>query len=56
MARNAILWSLDLAVRFCLEVATAFGQDKCRFYAVEEWAVLQKRYGSMKVLQTLGRV
>jgi len=46
---------IELAVRFCLEVAKAFGQSRCRFYDSEEWAALQKRYGSMKVLQTLGK-
>jgi uncharacterized protein DUF1177 len=46
---------IELAVRFCLEVAKAYGQGGCRFYDVEEWAALQKRHGSMKVLQTLGR-
>jgi hypothetical protein len=42
-------------VRFCLEVAKAFGQGKCRFYDVEEWTRIQARYGSMTVLQTMGR-
>jgi hypothetical protein len=27
----------------------------CRFYEAEEWAAIQTRYGSMKVLQTLGK-
>jgi hypothetical protein len=42
-------------VRFCLEVAKAFGQGKCRLYDAEEWEKIQRRYGSMKVLQTMGR-
>jgi hypothetical protein len=46
---------IDLAVRFCLEVAKAFGQGKCRLYDAEEWEKIQRRYGSMKVLQTMGR-
>lgn len=46
---------IELAVRFCLEVAKAFGQGRCRFYDAEEWAAIQTRYGSMKVLQTLGK-
>jgi hypothetical protein len=46
---------IDLAVRFCLEVAKAFGQEKCRFYDPEEWERIQHRYGSMAVLQTRGR-
>jgi hypothetical protein len=41
-------------VRFCLEVAKAFGQGTCRFFDGEEWARIQARYGSMKRLQTLG--
>jgi len=46
---------IEQAVRFCLEVAKAFGQGKCRFYDGEEWAKIQARYGSMKVLQTMGK-
>jgi hypothetical protein len=38
-----------------LEVAKAFGQGTCRLYEAEEWAAIQRRYGSMKVLQTLGK-
>lgn len=41
--------------RFCLEVAKAFGQGKCRFYDAEEWARIQARYGSMRALQTMGK-
>jgi hypothetical protein len=46
---------IEQAVRFCLEVAKAFGQGKCRFYDGEEWAKIQARYGSMKILQTMGK-
>jgi hypothetical protein len=46
---------IEQAVRFCLEVAKAFGQGKCRFYDLEEWTRIQARYGSMKVLQTMGK-
>jgi uncharacterized protein DUF1177 len=45
---------IDLAVRFCLEVAKAFGQGRCRFHDAEEWVRIQRRYGSMRRLQTLG--
>lgn len=45
---------IELAVRFCLEVAKAFGQGTCRFYDPEEWTRIQRRYGSMTRLQTLG--
>lgn len=46
---------IELAVRFCLEVAKAFGKGKCRFYDAAEWEIIQRRYGAMRVLQTLGR-
>ncbi len=46
---------IDLAVRFCLEVAKAFGAGQCRFHDAEEWQAIQRRYGSMRVLQTMGR-
>jgi Protein of unknown function (DUF1177) len=46
---------IDLAVRFCLEVAKAFGQGECRFYDRAEWETIQRRYGPMTHLQTLGR-
>jgi hypothetical protein len=45
---------IELAVRFCLEVAKAFGQKACRFYDPEEWTRIQRRYGPMTRLQTLG--
>ncbi|HEV8308593.1 MAG TPA: DUF1177 domain-containing protein [Methylomirabilota bacterium] len=46
---------IELATRFCLEVAKAFGLGRCRFYDPEEWARLQALYGPMTHLQTLGR-
>ncbi len=46
---------IDLAVRFCLEVAKAFGAGRCRFHDPAEWEAIQRRYGSMAILQTLGR-
>lgn len=46
---------IDLAVRFCLEVAKAFGLGRCRFYDAAEWDRLQRRYGSMEHLQALGK-
>ena len=45
---------LDVATRFCIEVAKLFGQGQCAFYDVDEWAELQRRYGSLKHLQTAG--
>jgi len=46
---------IEMAVRFCLEVAKAFGQGKCAFYDAEEFERLVALYGSMKHLQTLGK-
>ncbi|MBI2015201.1 MAG: DUF1177 domain-containing protein [Candidatus Rokubacteria bacterium] len=46
---------IELAVRFCLEVAKAFGRGQCRFHDAAEWEAIQRRYGSMQRLQTLGR-
>ena len=45
---------LDEAARFMLEVAKAYGRKQCSFYDTDEYARLQKLYGSMKHLQTLG--
>ena len=42
-------------VRFCIEVAKAFGAGKASFYDEAEFADLTSRYGSMAVLQTNGR-
>jgi hypothetical protein len=46
---------VEMAVRFCIEVAKAFGQRRCSLYGAEEFERLIARYGSMKHLQTLGR-
>ena len=43
---------IEMAVRFCLEVAKLFGRDACAFYDVEEFGRLVALYGSMKHLQT----
>lgn len=45
---------VEEAARFMLEVAKNFGRKKCRFYDEKEYALIQKLYGSMKHLQTLG--
>jgi hypothetical protein len=44
------------AVQFCIEVAKEFTRGKCQFFNEEEFSRLQQLYGSMKVLQTLGKV
>lgn len=41
---------LEAAVRFCVEVAKAFGAGKCQFYDVEEARLIQTKYGSMSHL------
>lgn len=46
---------IEEASRFCLEVAKGFGAGTCRFYEEEQFALLVKLYGSMKVLQTEGQ-
>ncbi|MBI4641497.1 MAG: DUF1177 domain-containing protein [Candidatus Tectomicrobia bacterium] len=46
---------LEGATRFCIEVAKAFGEGKCRFYDPDEFAKIVQLYGSMKHLQTEGR-
>ena len=46
---------IDQAVRFCLEVAKAFGRGQCRFHDADEWDEIQRRYGSMRLLQTPGK-
>jgi hypothetical protein len=45
---------IELAARFCVEVAKAFTAGACRFYDVDEVAHLERLYGPMTRLQTLG--
>jgi hypothetical protein len=40
--------------RFCIEVAKAFTEKKCKFYDEKEFKTLVKLYGSMNILQTPG--
>lgn len=49
------LVDLEEAARFVLEVAKEYGRGLCRFYDEEEWSIILKRYGPLKLLQTLGR-
>jgi hypothetical protein len=42
---------IEMAVRFCIEVAKAFGRDTCSFYDPGEFDRLVALYGSMKHLQ-----
>src|SRR5919206_5094558 len=46
---------VEEAVRFCVEVAKAFGQGACQLYDPDEWAIIAARYGALRVLQTPGR-
>ncbi len=48
------LTDIENAARFMLQVATDFTRGACHFYDEAEWDLLQKRYGSMKHLQTFG--
>ncbi|MBC7238541.1 MAG: DUF1177 domain-containing protein [Chloroflexi bacterium] len=45
---------LELAARFCVEVAKAFTACGCRFYDPEEFSRLLALYGPLTHLQTLG--
>lgn len=45
---------IEMAARFCLEVAKDFGAGFIRFYDEEEFVRLVELYGPMKVLQSLG--
>jgi len=45
---------VELAARFCLEVAKAYGSGECQFYDSAEYDELVRRYGEMTKLQTLG--
>jgi len=46
---------LEMAVRFCTEVAKAFGRGECRFYDAEEFEKIVALYGPMSHLQTSGK-
>jgi hypothetical protein len=43
---------VEEAVRFCVEVAKAYGSGKCRFYDAQEFEIIQSLYGSMRHLLT----
>ncbi|MBI4759309.1 MAG: DUF1177 domain-containing protein [Chloroflexi bacterium] len=46
---------IELAARFCLEVAKELGAGGCTFYDPNEFARLVSLYGPMTHLQTIGR-
>jgi hypothetical protein len=45
---------IDVATRFCIEVAKRFGEGSCAFYDAAEFDALVQRYGSMRHLQAIG--
>lgn len=47
---------IEEAARFCLEVAKAFTEKKCRFFNEEEFKRMVQLYGRLNVLQTLGGI
>jgi len=47
---------IETAARFCLEVAKGYGRGEFDFYDAEEFERLVALYGSMKHLQTMGKV
>ncbi len=49
---NAV--DIDVATRFCIEVAKRFAVGTCPFYDPAEFEALVARYGSLRHLQTLG--
>jgi hypothetical protein len=46
---------IEVAVRFCIEVAESFGRGECPFYDAKEFERLLTLYGPMTHLQTLGQ-
>lgn len=44
---------VESAVRFCIEVAKAFGAGQCRFHDEEEFKRIRSLYGDMTRLQTI---
>lgn len=50
------LIDVEMAVRFCIEVAKGFTGGQCRFYDADEFALLQKQYGALSHLQCVSGV
>jgi hypothetical protein len=42
---------IEVAARFCIEVAKSFGEKQCRFYDLDDFNTLQRLYGSMEHLR-----
>jgi hypothetical protein len=47
---------IEEAARYCLEVAKAYTEKRCRFYDEEEFKRIVKLYGRMNFLQTPGDI
>jgi hypothetical protein len=47
-------YGLEATTRFCVEVAKGFGAGQVKFYDPEQFALMQKLYGSMDFLRTGG--
>lgn len=45
---------IEEAARFVLEVAKAYGKNLCSFYDEDQWEIILKRFGPLKILQTRG--
>jgi len=48
-------FDIEMAVRFAVEVAKAFGEGKCSFFDEREFQRLLSLYGTMEHLKTLGK-
>jgi len=48
-------FDMEQAARFTLEVAKSYGRGKCNFYNEIEFDILNKLYGNMHHIQTLGK-
>lgn len=46
---------IEEATRFCVEVAKAYGKGLCNFYDEDEWRIIERKYGPLKLLQTPGK-
>jgi len=46
---------MEEAARFMLETAKAFGRGECKFYCAREFEIIERLYGKMSHLQTLGK-
>jgi len=45
---------IEETTRFCVEVAKAYGKGLCSFYDEDEWHIIGRKYGPLRLLQTPG--